>query len=175
MLAVAAAYSHELQFTEALQWFRTYLCHCPQDDQARQAMRALEASQADYSRLRDVYDFVDKCSTRLHLSDTVLAENLRLLHLFLGRGACEDAEVCARLAQQQLESLMRTQWQLGEEDDIWWEAVQRASARELYDLAVELLEHSPRHFAQVELYEAMAMGFSLLEDFGHYSMKREAA
>lgn len=172
MLAVANAYAHDLQFTEALQWYRTYLCHCPQDNEARQAMRALEQSRADYQRMRGIYDFVDKCNSRLRLSDAELSQNLQLLHRSIGRGASQEAEDCARLVQQQLEAVMRAQWQLGEGDDLWWEATQRASALRLYEFAVELLERSPHNVDKAQFYAAMSMASSLLEDLEIFKKRR---
>jgi len=163
MRAVAVAFAQHLQFAEALHWYQTYLRHCPHDEEARQAMRALEATRAHGQRLREVYEFVHKCHSRLRLADVALAQNLQLLDQAVGHGAFQEADERAKLVQHLLETVMRKQWQLKQSDNLWWEAAHRASDGGMHDLALELLRRSSRYEQEKELYETLAAASDLLE------------
>ena len=172
MLEVAAAFAKELQYSEALKWYRAYLRRFPEDLEIRESVRSVKATRAVERKWRPVYDFAYKCDLRLKLEDRALSECLLALYRTLGRGEPQETEIRGRRVQQQLEASIRNRLHLGEADDLWSAGAHWASVQGFYDFAIELLERSPRHDQEIDLYEAIQVGSELLECAG--SQTRQA-
>ena len=175
MLGVAIAYAGEHQYSEALEWYTAYLGKFPEDLSAAESVINLEARLADHQRLREVYDFADRCSLRFQLGDSALSDGLLLLYRSLGQGKFAEAEGCALQVQQQLRGAMVRRLQLGEAADLWAEAAHWASLQGFYDFAIDLPERSPRHDQEIRLYEAIQTASDLLELAEYFPKSREAA
>ena len=167
MLEVAEAFAKELQYSEALKWYRAYLRRFPEELEIRERLRALKATRAVERKWRPVYDFAYKCGLRLKLEDRALSECLLALYRALGRGEPQETEIWGRRAQQQVEASIRNRLPLGEADDLWSAVAHWASVQGFYDFAIELLGRSPRYEQEIDLDEAIQVGSELLECAGN--------